>query len=345
MKVKNIALFLILGAAAFAGCGKKDAPVPALPEPEPGESYLIQLQTRDSVLIADQLRYGFRVEGIIDGNPFQPLPEKPALPGVRFLGEWQVDTLETRSEGGLEVHDLDVHLRLTSFDEGSYELPELGAVVGCYDGGSDTLRFGSRTLEVRNCPVDTAKFAPGVLDIPSTALIRYPWTKKEIWTVTGLSAGGLVLLALLVLLILWLIRRYRRKLLPPVQEPAHIRALRKIDAYRDSAWWKPERQKGFYSGITDSLKEYIGDRYGFDAPEMTSGEVLHHLKTRTDLDKDLRAGLGHLFEVADFVKFAKHTVDDAENASVVPFATNFVTATWQQAIEAEAENKKKEAEQ
>ena len=78
---------------------------------------------------------------------------------------------------------------------------------------------------------------------------------------------------------------------------------------------------------------------------MTSGEVLHHLKTRTDLDKDLRAGLGHLFEVADFVKFAKHTVDDAENASVVPFATNFVTATWQQAIEAEAENKKKEAEQ
>ena len=341
MKVKNIALSLVvLGAAVLTGCGKQEA-APALPEPAYGEAYLLQLQPRDSVLIADQLRYGFRIRGVIDGNPFQPLPEKPALPGIRVIGDWEIDTLETRSEGGLEVHDLDAHIRLTSFDEGSYELPELGAVVGYYDGGSDTVRFEGKTLEVWNCPVDTTKFAPDVLNIPSTELIRYPWTKKEVWTVVGLSGGGLVLLGLLVLLVLWLIRRYRRRLQPEVQEPAHIRALRKIDTYRDSAWWKPERQKGFYSGITDSLKEYIGDRYGFDAPEMTSGEVLHHLKTKTDLDKDLRSGLGHLFEVADFVKFAKHTVDDAENATVVPFATQFVTATWQQAIEAEA---KKEVE-
>lgn len=328
MKIKNIALSLILGAAALSGCGKQEA-APAVPEPVAGESFLLQLQPRDSVLIADQLRYGFRLaDAELSDGTLEMLPEQPVVPGVRLVGEgWQVDTLAVRDG----KYDLDAYVVLTSFDEGSYELPPLSAVVG-----GDTLSFEGRTLEVWNCPVDTTKFAPEVLDIPSTELIRYPWTKQEIWTVTGLSAGGLVLLGLLVLLVLWLLRRYRRKLQPEVQEPAHIRALRKIDTYRDSAWWKPERQKGFYSGITDSLKEYIGDRYGFDAPEMTSGEVLHYLKAKTDLDKDLRAGLGHLFEVADFVKFAKHTVDDAENATVVPFATNFVTATWQQVVENEA---------
>lgn len=334
MKIKNIALSLLLGAAVLSGCGKDEAAT-ALPEPVAGESFLLQLQPRDSVLIADQLRYGFRLADVqLPDGTLEVSPEKPVVPGVRLVGEgWQVDTLAVRDG----KYDLDAYVVLTSFDEGSYDLPALSAVIG-----GDTLTFEGRTLEVWNCPVDTTKFAPEVLDIPSTELIRYPWTKQEVWTVVGISTGGLVLLGLLVLLVLWLLRRYRRKLQPEVQEPAHIRALRKIDTYRDSSWWKPERQKGFYSGITDSLKEYIGDRYGFDAPEMTSGEVLHYLKAKTDLDKDLRSGLGHLFEVADFVKFAKHTVDDAENATVVPFATNFVTATWQQVVEAEA---KKEAEQ
>ena len=159
MKIKNIALSLVvLGAAVLTGCGKEETAT-VTPEPAYGEAYLQQLQPRDSVLIADQLRYGFRIRGVIDGNPFQPLPEKPALQGIRVIGDWEIDTLETRSEGGLEVHDLDAHIRLTSFDEGSYELPELGAVVGYYDGGSDTLRFEGRTLEVWNCPVDTTKFA------------------------------------------------------------------------------------------------------------------------------------------------------------------------------------------
>ena len=347
MRYQKSILILTLLAGAFTACADKDA-APAQEEvPAFGESYLRQLQPRDSVLIADQLRYGFRIQGAIDGELFQPLPEKPALPGIRVIGEWEIATLGTRSEGGLEVHDLDAHIRLTSFDAGSYELPELGVVIGHDDDEADTLRFEGKTIDFVNCAVDTTKFTPENLHIPPTAIVRFPWTAAEKRRVAAWSAAGVVLLGLLILGIWWLLRRRRKALEAAIPDPPHIRALRKIDAYRSDAYWKPEKQKAFYSGITDALKEYIGSRYAFDAPEMTSGEVLQHLRKETDLDKDLRDGLGHLFEVADYVKFARHTADDAENAGVVPFAVGFVTRTYQEVLEKEAaeSNNGKEAAQ
>ena len=44
----------------------------------------------------------------------------------------------------------------------------------------------------------------------------------------------------------------------------------------------------------------------------------------------------HLFETADFVKFAKMTLPREENATVVPFAVQFVTATYEQQLQEEA---------
>ena len=50
-----------------------------------------------------------------------------------------------------------------------------------------------------------------------------------------------------------------------------------------------------------------------------------------------------LFERADFVKFAKFTATDEENATVLPQAVHFVTATYEQEIAGEAGNDEKKA--
>lgn len=329
--MKRSFISILLSASLFAlSCSEKETSVPAAqPDPQPGESYLLQLQPRDSVLIADQLRYGFLLEDVPEGVMPEPLPAQTEklLPGIRRVSDWQLDTLPGRK-------GYDIYLTLTSFDAGSYDLPPIGAVV---DG--DTLLFEGRTLEVFNCPVDTTKFTPENINIPPTDIVRFPWTAKEWWTLIAIIAGSLLGAALLLLLLWRLYRIKREQWVAAPKDPAHIRALRKIDSYRSNSYWAPEKQKGFYSGITDALKEYIGERYQFDAPEMTSGEVLHTLKKETDLPKELRDGLGHLFEVADYVKFAKHTAPDEENAAVVPFATNFVTATYQQQLEEEQSKK------
>ena len=92
--------------------------------------------------------------------------------------------------------------------------------------------------------------------------------------------------------------------------------------------WAPEKQKAFYSGITDTLREYIDARYNIGAMEMTTAEIVRNLKD-TDLSQDLQDGLKELFERADFVKFAKFIASDEDNAAALPMAVRFVTTTYQ----------------
>ena len=46
--------------------------------------------------------------------------------------------------------------------------------------------------------------------------------------------------------------------------------------------------------------------------------------------------LKELFERADFVKFAKFTASEEENASALPVAVRFVTSTYQTDVEEES---------
>ena len=144
----------------------------------------------------------------------------------------------------------------------------------------------------------------------------------------------MVLLALTALI---LFLRYREKKTEEIRqaEPAHIRALRQLDKYRGPQYWKPEQQKVFYSGVTDALREYIASRYGVGALEMTTAEIFHDLKN-SDIPEDLYQEMQALFERADFVKFAKFTATDQENATVLPQAIRFVTTTYQTEIEEES---------
>ena len=117
-----------------------------------------------------------------------------------------------------------------------------------------------------------------------------------------------------------------------MQEPAHIEALRELEKYRSDKYWVPSRQKAFYSGITDILKNYIDRRFGIDAPEMTTIELFEGVTPQ------MYESLKKLFERADYVKFAKYVADDEENAQALPLSVNFVTSTYQAQIEEEGKN-------
>jgi hypothetical protein len=111
-------------------------------------------------------------------------------------------------------------------------------------------------------------------------------------------------------------------------------ALRELDKYRGDKLWVPEKQKGFYSGVTDALREYLDKRYGVSAMEMTTKEIMDGLKGK-DIPDELLTELKDLLERADYVKFAKYVANNDENATVVPFAVRFVTQTYQAEIEKE----------
>ena len=69
---------------------------------------------------------------------------------------------------------------------------------------------------------------------------------------------------------------------------------------------------------------------------MTTAEIFDALKDAEALAPDLYADVKDLFELSDFVKFAKHTATDQENARAIPTAVRFVTTTYQSQLEDEA---------
>ena len=300
-----------------------------------GQAFLQALQPRDSVLVMDQFAYGFDLPDFPDSAKLglPDIPQHPeALVGTVYaITPWKVDTLKVHKarRGRPCTRDLRASFILTPFDEGEYPLPALFAVRENRPGDADTLVFDPQVLQVRTMPVDTATYVPH--DIKGQ--IRYPLTFAEVFP----WICGLWLLAALVTAAVCLLKMRSRKegeaALP--DEPAHITALRLLDRYRGTQYWVPEKQKQFYSGVTDALRGYMSARYGIGAMEMTTAEIFESLKD-TDLPPELGAEMRTLFERADFVKFAKHIATDEENATVLPQAVRFVTSTYQTAVEEEA---------
>jgi len=289
-------------------------------------AFLEPVQKRDSVLIADQLHYGIVLENVAEGTPLA-LPEMKQEEDspLEVLGDWQLDsTRVSKRKESPARYNIKAYLTLTAFMGGTYQLPDIPVLL---DG--DTLVFNAvEPLEVTELPIDMENFQPN--DIKGQ--VKFPYTFREVapWV-----AGGLAAAALITALVIWLVRRLRKKEEEQLsKEPAHVRALRKLDTFRGNKFWKPENQKAFYSGVTDAIREYIVARYGVGAMEMTTAEIFADMK-KTDVPKELYDQMKDLFERADFVKFAKYTATDEENAKVLPGAVRFVTETYQSEIEQE----------
>ena len=300
----------------------------------PVRSFLQPLQERDSVLIADQLLYGFELDGVTEGTRLIPTEIADSLDqNILSLSPWILDTVKVTRNGKENPKTLDIKgsVRIAPFLEGEYDLPPIELRRLSPDGTEDTLLFDPLRLEVKTMPVDTATFE--IHDIKGQ--VRYPVTFAEVFPWILLYW----VLAVIIILIVCLVMIRRRKTDPEYvrKDPAHIVALRQLDSYRGSSLWVPEKQKTFYSGVTDTLREYMSERFGFGAMEMTTAEIFDQMKGK-DAPEKVLGELKDLFERADFVKFAKYVASDDENAAALPVAVRFVTETYQTEVENEVKD-------
>ena len=286
-------------------------------------SFLRQVEKRDSILIGDQIWYGVLLKDVADGTLFgAPELKGSLMDKVDVLTPWIVDTVTVTKikKTKLRTFDIEIRTLITSFDEGDYELPQIPIQRMLPHGQVDTLVFNSQVLSVKTLPIDMDTFEPH--DIKPQ--MKYPVTFRELlpWILGLLGAAALAWLVVV------LISRRRKKAAEQnALEPAHIVALRKLEKYRGSKFWAPDKQKTFYSGVTDTLREYMARRYEFGAMEMTTAEIFDALK-ETDAPAEMMPPLKELFETSDFVKFARHTVDENAAAGVLPLAVKFVTETY-----------------
>lgn len=110
---------------------------------------------------------------------------------------------------------------------------------------------------------------------------------------------------------------------PP--KPAHEVALAEIERIRTEQLAHGEDSKRYYTELTDAIRLYMNGRFGFNATEMTSDEIIEHLQETND--KDSLKELKELFSTADLVKFAKMRPLLGENDRNLLTAIEFVKET------------------
>ena len=96
------------------------------------DSFLEKLQERDSVLIGDQLRYGFHLKSVPSGAGLM-LPDfsKSFMKGdsVEIVRSWVSDTSAVHgSKKAPKAYDIDCSVIITSFEDGKYLLPPLSVI-------------------------------------------------------------------------------------------------------------------------------------------------------------------------------------------------------------------------
>ena len=195
-----------------------------------GQAYLKQLQPRDSILIADQIEYGFQLDSLPEGTALaMPDFREASNDTLTLVRGWQIDTVGTlrvRQPGSRQprqLYNVRGSIVLAPFEEGTYHLPPIPVLRKIGDAPVDTLLFDALEMEVKTMPVDTATFQ--IHDIKGQ--LRYPLTFKEIlpW------AGGVLLLTALIVLAVWWLRRRARSAgeAGAKKDPAYIVALRELD--------------------------------------------------------------------------------------------------------------------
>ena len=232
-------------------------------------------------------------------------PRQELVPGVEVLNSQQPD-------------DNTLQLILTSFDGKLYHLPAFKVKVDGKEYKTDDL-----ALKVIEVEVDTTKLDQfyGPKDVQDNPFQWSDWS-LSFW----LSILMLVMMAVCYYLYLRLrdnkpiIAHIKivKRLLP------HQKAMKEIEQIKADKMVSSDNQKEYYTKLTDTLRKYIEERYGFSAMEMTSTEIIERLM---QTDQQSLDELRQLFTTADLVKFAKYSTMINENDANLVNAIDFINQT------------------
>ncbi|MFA7089290.1 MAG: hypothetical protein WC128_04635 [Bacteroidales bacterium] len=321
---KIIVLVWVFLQLPFMLTGQQISVIPEHDEAGVRESVL----DKDSILIGDQVWWNMILPentGDIAGIETVDFPELPHLitEGVEALTPILLDSVYRKKH----LESLKARVLLTSFDSGSYRIPDMPLYLRRPDGTVDTLWYRGPRLYVNTIQVDTTSFQAFGLK----PQMRYPVTLTEILLVIVL----LLLLAGIIWLIVRIVKRRRKNLpvfgLSRPKGPPHIAALKALEAIRKQELWKKQNVKQYYTILTDTVRIYLRDRWGIQAFEQTSAEMIGSLNKKTAGDSVLTADTIRILDVmlrtGDLAKFAKYKPSDTENETSLNQAVEFVTKT------------------
>lgn len=295
-----LAAVLLAAALAVPAAGRSAAPAVSVAL-EPAR-----------IAVGDRARLAVEVEH--DAGASVAWPEPETLGPFEVL-ERRID--EPRVEGERALSR--AVFVLTAFELGELEVPAVEIEVLGADGETRTVAAGPRALTVASVGLDEGggiRAIKGPLDLPLDVAALLPWL-----------AG----VALLAGIAYWWWRRRGRAprdvpapAAPP--RPPHelaYEAFRALEAER-----LPDRGevKTFHVRASDVVRVYVEGRFGVDALEMTTGEVLDGLRGQ-EVDEEVLGDFRRLLERCDLVKFARDRPALERCREVLPLGRSLVDRT------------------
>ncbi len=272
------------------------------------------------LLIGDQLKMQLDVVHPAGAQLLPLALKKKEGDVVEFLGQTKWDTVSAST---------DIHLRkgllLTAWDSGYHDIPSL-PVVFLANAKQDTIYTQRIPLEVGVPPIDSV-----LADIKP--IIEEPVVWQDY--IPELVLAGLLIIGAL----LWLlIRRFRKQKvlpsLPLVVSPPHEVALSKLKKLKELQLWQQGQVKEFHSQLTYIIREYLEKRYGIQALEQTTDQILKQMQS-FHLDNNLTPKMTRLLQTADLVKFAKAEPPAGYHDEALSLGEEFVHTTKETLMPAE----------
>jgi len=224
---------------------------------------------------------------------------------------------------GSDREEISQDIIIQSFDSGLYTIRPF-----IYVAGADTFKSNELALKVIPVPVDTLKT---VHDYAGTAVPSWkvwdilPDFIVDYWWVMMILALAALAVALYVV---W---RKRRAIIgtiippkPPV--PPYEMAMQQLNALKNQKLCEHGHEKEYYTRLTEILRVYLQRRFGINAMEMTSTQIMREISRHEDI-KPSSPLMKQILEIADFVKFANIRPLPGDNIKSFNMAVQFVEAT------------------
>lgn len=237
---------------------------------------------------------------------------------VELRTNYTVDTTEI----GSNRIQLNFSIPVQVFDSGSYSLPKF-----VYYAGKDSAVSNSLNLYVYPVSVTAedpiAGFAP-VFEPDGKRF--YDWVPD--WLLDFWWMWLIIFLAICAFL--WGMRTYRKRgtipFIAPKEQPKPWEvALGSLKRLKSRKLWEQGMEKEYFTELTDILRVYLFERFGINAMEMTSRQIMDKIY-ESDL-RDKKDYVKQILNVADFVKFAKVRPLPADSIAAYDNAEKFVEET------------------
>ena len=268
------------------------------------------------LLPPEQLRVRVTPEHAKLGEPFTLEIVVTHDPGQRYelktpsdLGDFEYLGQERSRVDGAGQSTTTIKVKVSAFQLGALDTPNLELEVSAPEGTA-TLPVPRTKVNVdTSLPADAQSKGENLYDVkpPEEVPIRS-------WRLLYVLAGLLALMALG-----YAIYRYasRPKALAPLYvpppEPFHVRVTKALDALAAENLPAKGEFKSYYFRLSEIVRGYLGELYGFEAMESTTPELLYALNSRTTPGLPM-PDLTTFAEASDFIRYARHlpSVEDCK---------------------------------